>query len=382
MAQRAIAAAVLCDQFANVDRITRRANGDRENDVEHSFLLAMVAPDLARELRPDLNIDLIRRFSLVHDMLEIKTGDVATFSASPEEQAEKERREKAALDELLTELPPLEAEALEKYEAQDTPEARWVRYVDKLMPLLVDITGQGKRVVEEDFGISSLDQLRESHGKLSQKYRDMFDGEFPELDQLYAAASYLFERKYDEEGRDSRNNTLPDRPNSLSEVERKYLVDPKRIPVDLEKYPRAELKQGYLAVSANGSETRIRSFGDGERFELTVKSAGTVIRGEQNIKITEEMFEALWPQTAGARVEKTRYYIPLKDEYGRKYTAELDIYGGRLAGLATVEVEFGGRETDASVRADTFTPPSWFGEDVSENKRYKNAHWHLCSTAF
>lgn len=84
------------------------------------------------------------------------------------------------------------------------------------------------------------------------------------------------------------------------------------------------------------------------------------------------MFNTLWPLTSGARVEKTRYYIPLVDEHGHKYTAELDIYKGHLEGLATIEVEFGGREADASVRADTFKPPEWFGKDVSEDKRYKN----------
>ena len=66
------------------------------------------------------------------------------------------------------------------------------------------------------------------------------------------------------------------------------------------------------------------------------------------------MFDTLWPLTSGARVEKTRYYIPLVDEHGREYTAELDVYKGHLEGLATIEVEFGGREADASVRADTF----------------------------
>lgn len=372
LAQRAIATSELFDQFARVDRIPRLSNGDRENDVEHSFLLATIATDLAQELRPDLDVNRIRQFSLVHDMLEIKTGDVATFSTSPEEQAEKERREKEALDELLTELPPLEAEALREYERQDTPEARWTRYVDKMLATLVDITGQGVRVVEEDFGVTSLEKLCDEHGRLATKYHNMFGNEFPELDQLYALFSYLFEERYAQESQNDRKDNSPERPHQLKEVERKYLVDPENIPVDLENCQRAELKQGYLAISADGSETIIRSFGDGKRFELTVKSSGTVIRDEQNIKITEEMFDTLWPLTSGARVEKTRYYIPLVDEHGREYTAELDVYKGHLEGLATIEVEFGGRETDASVRADTFKPPEWFGEDVSGDGRYKN----------
>ena len=182
LARTAIGAAELFDQYCFVDRIPRLSNGDRENDVEHSFSLASIATNLAQELRPDLDVNLIRHFSLVHDMLEIKTGDVATFSTSPEEQAEKERREKEALDELLAELPPLDAEALRKYEKQDTPEARWTRYVDKMAAILVDITGQGVRVVKEDFGVTSLEQLRDERDRLATKYHNMFGNEFPELD--------------------------------------------------------------------------------------------------------------------------------------------------------------------------------------------------------
>ena len=372
MANLAITSAGLVDDFSGVERIPRLDNGDRETDVEHSFLLATLAPNLARILYPNLDRDRIRHYSLVHDMIEIEVGDVATFNLSPDEQAEKERREQMALEKLLRELPPLEAEALESYERQDTPEARFVRLVDKLLPAVVDITGQGPRVVEEDFGITSLGELRSSHNKLAAKWRDMFHNEFPEIEQLYAVLAYLFENKYAQERQEQKETHIPERPNQLKEVERKWLIDPDDLPDGLENYPHTTLTQGYLAVSSDGSEARIRSFGDGERFELTVKTAGTVVRGEQNIKISGEMFETLWPQTEGARVEKTRYYIPFTDSSNNQHTIELDVYAGHLSGLITAEIEFSGRETEASVRANAFTPPKWFGEDVSKNKYYKN----------
>ena len=372
MANLAITSAGFVDDFSSVERIPRLDNGDRETDVEHSFLLATLAPNLAQMLYPNLDRGRIRHYSLVHDMIEIEVGDVATFNLSPDEQAEKERREQTALEKLLRELPPLEAEALESYERQDTPEARFVRLVDKLLPTVVDITGQGPRVVEEDFGITSLGELRSSHNKLAAKWRDMFHNEFPEIEQLYAVLAYLFENKYAQERQEQKETRIPERPNQLKEVERKWLIDPDDLPDGLENYPHTNLTQGYLAVSSDGSEARIRSFGDGERFELTVKTAGTVVRGEQNIKISGEMFETLWPQTEGARVEKTRYYIPFTDSSNNQHTIELDVYAGHLSGLITAEIEFSGRETEASVRANAFTPPKWFGEDVSENKYYKN----------
>ena len=200
----------------------------------------------------------------------------------------------------------------------------------------------------------------------------MFHNEFPEIEQLYAVLAYLFENKYAQERQEQKETHIPERPNQLKEVERKWLIDPDDLPDGLENYPHTTLTQGYLAVSSDGSEARIRSFGDGERFELTVKTAGTVVRGEQNIKISGETFETLWPQTEGARVEKTRYYIPFTDSSNNQHTIELDVYAGHLSGLITAEIEFSGRETEASVRANAFTPPKWFGEDVSENKYYKN----------
>ena len=48
-------------------------------------------------------------------------------------------------------------------------------------------------------------------------------------------------------------------------------------------------------------------------------------------------------------------------------TVELDIYCGDLTGLITAEVEF-----DTLEQQVNFVPPSWFGEDVTENERYKN----------
>jgi metal dependent phosphohydrolase len=151
LARTAIGAAELFDQYCFVDRIPRLSNGDRENDVEHSFSLASIATNLAQELRPDLDVNLIRHFSLVHDMLEIKTGDVATFSTSPEEQAEKERREKEALDELLAELPPLDAEALRKYEKQDTQRhaglAMWTKWLPSWLTLLARAFGSLRKIL-------------------------------------------------------------------------------------------------------------------------------------------------------------------------------------------------------------------------------------------
>lgn len=299
---------------------------------------------------------------------------MATFNLTEKQLEEKHRREQQAKEKLMKRLTPELKQNLEEYEHQDTPEARFVRAVDKILPVGMDIVGQGVRVVEEDYGVSNLEDLQKAHTDLIANFDRRFGEEFPELVQLYEHLAREFEKKYKEEKAKKPETKLPERPNQLVEVERKFLIDLESLPFDPEYFEYTTIRQGYLAIGDDGSETRIRDFGNDQRFELTVKSNGTVAREEKNIQIDKEVFESLWPLTLERRIEKTRYYIPYVDPEGDKHTIELDIYHGpsHLNGLCTAEVEFEGRETEATLRADTFQPPKWFGKDISSNPSYKN----------
>lgn len=364
LANLALQTSQLVDNFSAVERIPRYADGHRESDVEHSYMLAIAAPEIGHVLDIGLDIDKVRRFAVAHDLLELKVGDVATFDLTEAQLAEKERREEVARAEIYAELPHLTAEDLKEYERQDTPEAVFVRMVDKLLPIAVDITGDGVRVIREDYRVASYQSLKQSHSELHARIAEKF-GDYPELISAHAVLCQLFEAKYLQTTTEVETLTKPRNP---TEIERKYLVDMDKLTkvIDLNSFPKKRLRQGYVAIGADGSETRVRSFDD-KRFELTTKSPGMIARDEQTIKLSREMFEALWHQTAGRLVIKTRYYIP----YGRE-TIELDVYEGHLSGLVTAEVEFDGRPSEAMVRASTFEPPEWLGADISEDSRYKN----------
>jgi adenylate cyclase len=365
LASVALTISQLTDDFVAIERIPRFSKGQRENDVEHSYMLALAAPEMLNLLHLDLNTEKVTRFALAHDLIEVKVGDVATFNLSPEQLHEKERIEQEAKAALLQELPPLIADSLEEYERQDTPEAIFVRMVDKLLPLAVDVTGDGIRVLKEDYGVSSYDELVHSHDALHARIDEKFGSDFPDLVAAHAVMCEIIEKKYLDTIDSFQDKEKLREP---TEIERKYRINLENLPddIDLTEVRRSELQQGYIAVGADGSETRVRSF-DGERFELTTKSPGMIAREEQTIKLTAEMFESLWEQTAGSRVEKTRYYIPFGD-----LMIELDIYHGHLEGLVTAELEFDGRRAEAMIRANTFEPPQWFGEDISFDSRYKN----------
>ena len=151
----------------------------------------------------------------------------------------------------------------------------------------------------------------------------------------------------------------PNTQNSAIEIERKFLVP--HFPEVLGDYAVTRVVQGYAAIEEGGTEVRLRSKDD-RHHTLTIKTKGELVRGEHETHIDPEQFDTLWPATEGRRIVKDRYAIPYDG-----HTIELDAYGGSLAGLTVAEVEFGTIE-----EAEAFTPPEWFGEDVTALKALKN----------
>src|SRR5262245_13129101 len=143
----------------------------------------------------------------------------------------------------------------------------------------------------------------------------------------------------------------------MPEIERKYRLT--RVPSDLG--PGAALRQAYVALDGD-VEARVRS--DGARHVLTVKGGRGLERAEVETEISGDGFAELWPLAGDRRLEKTRHRVDLGDGL----VAEVDVYGGGLAGLAVVEVEFPSREA-----ADGFAPPDWFGPDVTGEPGWSNA---------
>ena len=143
------------------------------------------------------------------------------------------------------------------------------------------------------------------------------------------------------------------------EIERKYLVDEKNLPCSLQDYPCRHIEQGYLCT-----EPVVRIRRDNEDYFLTYKSKGLMVREEYNLPLTKEAYVHLKPKADGRIIIKKRYMIPL----GEELTIELDLFSGDLAPLILAEVEFPDEET-----ANTFKPPSWFGEDVTFSAKYHNS---------
>ena len=142
------------------------------------------------------------------------------------------------------------------------------------------------------------------------------------------------------------------------EIERKYLIT--QLPFDPEEYSCKIIQQGYLCTNP---VVRVRR--SNERYILTYKGEGLMVREEYNLPLTRESYEHLLQKADGNIISKKRYLIPYNDTL----TIELDIFEGNLAPLMLAEVEF---ETEDD--ANSFTPPEWFGRDVTFEKTYHNSN--------
>ncbi len=103
-----------------------------ESVAEHVFAMAMLGWWIADASFPELDRDKVLRMTLAHELGEIYTGDLTPGDAIPPE--EKHRREREALHQVVDRLPngAAYADLWEEFEQGQTPEARFVRQLDRL----------------------------------------------------------------------------------------------------------------------------------------------------------------------------------------------------------------------------------------------------------
>ena len=146
------------------------------------------------------------------------------------------------------------------------------------------------------------------------------------------------------------------------EIEKKFLL--KELPERLYAYPSVAIEQGYIVIAAN-EELRIRK--KGRALLLTFKKGSGTTRREIEITISQEQYDEFKQCVVGSPILKTRINYP----HG-EHTVEIDVYKGGLEGLITAEVEFSSPQD-----MQEFSPPSWFGEDVSLDDDFKNKNLAL-----
>lgn len=156
-----------------------------ESDTDHTVMLGWVACSLAAKYFPTLDVGLVAQMALIHDAPEVYAGDTPTLRIDTAGRAAKAGREAAAVRRLAREfggtLPWLPA-LLEVYEAQQMPEARFVRGVDKVLPKVVHMLDGCAGLIDHGVGSAELTAV------FDQQEADMarYVGEFAGLMDLRA----------------------------------------------------------------------------------------------------------------------------------------------------------------------------------------------------
>lgn len=134
------------DKEKNILRQTHlTGNGRQENDAEHAWHMAMMIYLLKEYSNEEFDVTRAMMMALIHDVVEIDAGDTYAYDANAL-KTQKER-EALAAERIFGMLPidqKNEMTALfEEFEEGKTPEARFVKVMDNLQPLLLNHSNGG-----------------------------------------------------------------------------------------------------------------------------------------------------------------------------------------------------------------------------------------------
>ena len=134
------------DKIKYIQRRTCLLNSDRpENDAEHSWHLALMAIALSEHANKPVDILRVLKMVLIHDIVEIDSGDVFLYDKSKSHKNTEE--EFAAAKRIFGLLPENQAKELidlwKEFEDGETDDAKFAKSLDKFEPLLQNFSNNG-----------------------------------------------------------------------------------------------------------------------------------------------------------------------------------------------------------------------------------------------
>ncbi|MDQ2065399.1 HD domain-containing protein [Xinfangfangia sp. CPCC 101601] len=151
------------DRLKSVLRATTLCDGSRrENSGEHSWHLALYAMVLADQAPKGVSIDRVIKMLILHDLVEIDTGDVPIHSSGGAAHASADTiaAERRAADRIFGLLPPDLRDSFraiwDEFEAAETQDAIFAKSLDRVQPVMQNLACDGGTWVE--YGVT-YDQL-------------------------------------------------------------------------------------------------------------------------------------------------------------------------------------------------------------------------------
>jgi putative hydrolase of HD superfamily len=163
-------------RFQQVKRQMRVRFEDRlENDAEHSYQLAMTAFYIIDTNKLDLDLGLVLKYALIHDLVEVYAGDTNTFTKDQSLVDNKQDRELDARKKIAEEFSEFEMliSLIEKYESKEDQESNFIYALDKIITILTNYLDEGRNWKLDGISLKDLienKQHKVSKNKIIEKY--------------------------------------------------------------------------------------------------------------------------------------------------------------------------------------------------------------------
>lgn len=144
-------------QFRQTQRAIYAVGDKRmENDVEHSYQLALLTWYVIESEKLKLDPNLAIRYTLVHDLEEAINGDVDAFNEKGREN--KEQKEKVARKKIMKMFPNwVSYKKLSKqYKEQNDEESKLVNGLDKILPVINIYLDKGRTWKKEGMTLKRI----------------------------------------------------------------------------------------------------------------------------------------------------------------------------------------------------------------------------------
>lgn len=163
----------------------------RENSAEHSWHIALAALTLAEHANTPVDVGHVIKLLLVHDLVEIDAGDTFVYDSAA--KLDQWDRELLAAQRIFGLLPAdqrdIYLQLWHEFEERVTPEAKFARAVDRLMPVLHNCYTQGRGWQEHNIRQEQVLTLNRIIEEGAADLWEFVQGQIQEaVDQGYLAA--------------------------------------------------------------------------------------------------------------------------------------------------------------------------------------------------
>jgi len=134
-----------------------------ENDSEHGYQLALVALYIIEERQLSLDAFKCMGIALVHDILEVHSGDTPIFGDKDTRASQAERERQAVLS-LKAQWPQMKImlSLIDEYEARVSNESKFIYALDKLVPILNNYLDNGRNWHKNSVTLDDIQAAKQS----------------------------------------------------------------------------------------------------------------------------------------------------------------------------------------------------------------------------